>query len=659
MAVRFLVAALLLLALPARAATGPASAFQVGINLDGVTDYAAESSFVDAIKHSRHWGTAATPWDEAAAVDAKGWPTQDAGLVVLCCITDANGHSVIAGTYALSFTGQANVSLTVGGVGTVTGQAYDSATNITTATVTVNDSGDGVIIALSFTNTQRLPTDAVGTGVTDVHLIRPRTAPNGASWWHETNQVFTDPFLKLLAQFPAIRTMNWENTNGNTVSSWAGRTPPTYATQQTPKGVAWEYVIELANTLKKDLWINVPVEANQAYIQNLAELMHAKLNPTLHLYIEYSNEVWNYSFAQAGWNQAAAEAEVAANPKSPLAWQCSTYADCQYVWGERRVGAQIVAIAKTFQKVFGAHANMLRPIYATQLGQTYFLSLVLPMIQHFWGPPANYLYGVAQAPYWTGDNTLDNLTAAQELSNAAANLATLNVPEQGFATWSRYYGLQSVTYEGGPGMNGTPSLDAKIAANRSTDIGSQVTQAITGAASEGISLYMYYDDAGIYGQYGMWGATEDVFDLQTPKMTALQGLIANGSTPLQGGVLLPTSFPAMSPDLSFGSNYITSNGSYAYLGQGGTFGYLVDVPAAGTYTVILTVGTYYGATKAALKIDQALVGTAQIPSTGNNVQNWTPTKPVKVKLPAGLHVLTISAPTGQFGMTAIQVQTAP
>jgi hypothetical protein len=41
------------------------------------------------------------------------------------------------------------------------------------------------------------------------------------------------------------------------------------------------------------------------------------------------------------------------------------------------------------------------------------------------------------------------------------------------------------------------------------------------------------------------------------------------------------------------------------------------------------------------------------------VQNWTPTKPVKVKLPAGLHVLTISAPTGQFGMTAIQVQTAP
>jgi hypothetical protein len=205
-------------------------------------------------------------------------------------------------------------------------------------------------------------------------------------------------------------------------------------------------------------------------------------------------------------------------------------------------------------------------------------------------------------------------------------------------------------------MSGTPSLDAKIAANRDSEMGTQVTQAITGAASEGVSLYMYFDDAGIYGQYGMWGATEDIFDLQTPKMTALQGLLANGSTPLQGGVLLPGSFAAMSPDLSFGSNYITSDGSYAYLEKGSSFGYLVDVPAAGTYKVTLTVGTYYGPTKAALKLDQALIGTAAVPATGGNVQNWTATAPVRVQLPAGLHVLSVSAPTGQFGMTALQIQ---
>lgn len=656
MPARLLFVLTLLFAAHARAASGPASPFQVGINLDGVSDYAAESAFVDAINQSRHWGTAATPWDEAAAVDAKGWPTQDAGLVILCCITNASGNSILPGTYALAFTGQATISLTVGGMGSVAGQSYDPTTNITRAQIIVNDSGASTILALSFTNTKRQPTDAAGTGVTNVHLRRPHLAPNGTAWWHAADQVFTDPFLALLAQFPAIRTMGWENTNGNTVATWAARTHADDATQQTPNGVAWEYVILLANTLGKDVWINVPAEANSAYIQNLANLMFAKLNPALHLYIEYSNEVWNYSFAQAGWNQAAAEAEVAAHPTSPLAWQCSDFANCRYVWGERRVGAQIVQIARIFQKTYGARANMLRPIYATQVGQTYFLSLVLPMIQHFWGPPATFLYGIAEAPYWSGDNTIDNLTEAQELANAAANLATMNVPEQGFAAWARYYGLQSVTYEGGPGMSGTPSLAAKIAANRDTAMGAQVTQAITGAAAQGVSLYMYFDDAGTYGQYGMWGATEDVFDLQTPKMTALQGLIASGSTPLQGGVLLPGSFAAMSPDLSFGSTYITSGGGYAYLEKGGSFGYLVDVPAAGTYTVILTVGNYYGPTKAALTLDQAPIGKASVPATGGSVTNWTATAPVAVPLPAGLHVLSVSAPTGQFGMTALQIR---
>jgi hypothetical protein len=654
---RLLLLLALLLAVPAHAASGPFSAFQVGINLDGVSDYAAESPFVDAMKQSRHWGSAATPWDQAATVDTLGWPTQDAGVVILCCITAANGVSLLSGTYTLSFTGQATLALTVGGTGTILDQSYDAAKNVTVSHVLIPRTTSSGIIAISFTNTKRLPTDSPGTGVTGVHFMRPHTAPNGTSWWHAAGQVYTDPFLKLLAQFPVIRTMGWESTNGNTVSSWFGRTLPNDATQQTANGVAWEYVILLANTLQKDVWINVPAEANAAYVQNLAKLFYADLNPSLHLYIEYSNEVWNYSFPQAAWNQSAAEAEVAANPASPLAWQCATFADCQYVWGARRVGEQIANIAKMFQGVYGNRANMLRPIYATQVGQTYYLSLVLPMIQQYWGAPSSLLYGVAEAPYWSGDNSVDNLTAVQELAAAAANLATLKAPEQGFATWARYYGLQSVTYEGGPGMSGTASLAAKLWANRSAAMGTQVTKAVTGAAAEGVSLYMYFDDAGTYGQYGMWGATENVFDLATPKMKALQGLLAKGTTALQGGVLLPASFSAMSPDLSFGSTFITSDGSYAYLRPGGMFGYLVDVPAARSYNVILTVGTYYGATTAALNLDQAPLGSVQIPSTGGNIQNWTPTTPVKVTLPAGLHVLSVTAPAnGEFGMTTLQVQ---
>jgi hypothetical protein len=186
-------------------------------------------------------------------------------------------------------------------------------------------------------------------------------------------------------------------------------------------------------------------------------------------------------------------------------------------------------------------------------------------------------------------------------------------------------------------------------------MGTQVTQAVDGAASEGVSLYMYFNDAGIYGQYGMWGATENVFDVQTPKLKALHGLIASGSAPLQGGILLPANFASTAPDLSFGSEYIVTGNTYAYLGQGGLFGYLVDVPAAGTYSVTLSVGTYYGATTAALALDQAPIGTANVPDTGGNVTNWTQTAPVRVTLPAGLHVLSVGAPSGQFGLQSIGV----
>jgi hypothetical protein len=635
-------------------ALGAPGEFSVGMNLDGVSDYTQQSPFVDAMKQARHFGSPSSPWDEAAAVDALGWPTQDAGAVILCCIADAHGASLIAGTYALQFTGQATLGL-VAASGSIAGQSYDPATNTTTASVTLLDGGAGTLLALAFTNSKRLPSDPPGTGVTNVSLIRPRIAPNGKAWWETPTQVFTRPFLDLLKPFAAIRTMGFENTNGSPVVNWSDRTTLSSATQQAPAGVAWEYVFQLAHQLKKDVWINVPDQATDAYVASLAALAVQDADPAFHIYLEYSNEVWNYSFAQAGRNQAAAEAEVAANPQSPLAWQCSDYSSCRYEWGARRVGERTVQIAQAFQSAFGSRAAMVRPVYATQVGQTYYLSLVLPMIAQYWGPPANYLYGIAQAPYWTGDNSIDGLTRRQELANAAANLAMQGAPEAGFATWARYYGLQSLTYEGGPGMSGTPSLNAKIEANRAGAMGSQVKNAISGAAAAGISLYMYFNDAGAYGQYGMWGATENVFDLQTPKMKALRQEIALQSVPLAAGQAVPGSWSPVAPDIGFGNGFIDSGKTYAYLRQGGLYGYLVNVPASGAYAVSLNAGNYYGATTANITLDQAQIGTLTIPATGGDDMNWTMTAPVTVALPAGLHVLSIEAPSGEFSFDEILV----
>ncbi len=119
---RYLLASLVLLS--ASAAEAQTQPLDIGVNIGSVNDYAVQSFFVDAMKQSRHWGTPGSPWDEAAATDAQGWPTQDAGVFVLCCVADAAGGSLIAGTYQLSFRGLASVAFTIGGSGSVTAMAY-------------------------------------------------------------------------------------------------------------------------------------------------------------------------------------------------------------------------------------------------------------------------------------------------------------------------------------------------------------------------------------------------------------------------------------------------------------------------------------------------------------------------------------------------------
>jgi hypothetical protein len=625
----------------------------IGVNVGSVSDYAVESFFVDAMKQARHWGSAATPWDEAASVDAQGWPTQDAGAVVLCCVADDAGNTELAGTYALSFQGLATVGF-VAYPGTVSNMRYDASTNTSTAELTLPDSGAGTSLMLSFTNTQRSPGAAVGSGVTGVSVLRPKRAPGGQLWWSTPGQVFTTPFLALLRPFSTLRFMDFTNTNGSPVTSWSQRTTVQSATQQSPNGGAWEYAILLANTLHKDIWINIPDQADSDYVTQLAALLHATLDPSLHIWLEYSNEVWNYSFVQAGRNQAAAEAAVAANPQSPLAIGCHNYNNCRYEWGERRVGLQALLNGQIFRTIYGTQANLVRPVYATQLGQTYFVSLVLSMIQSAYGAPSNYLYALAQAPYWSGDNTADGLTEAQELANAATALQGMAQPERDFAVWARDYGLRSVTYEGGPGMSGTPSLAAKIAANRAPDMGPLVTQSLRQAVGSGISLYMYYNDAGEYGQYGMWGLTESVFDLETPKLLAVGQVKADQFEPLAVGNVPPASIAAGQPDISEGHEYIVQGGTYAYLNQGARYGYLLNVPATGNYTVTVSVGNYGSATTGALLVDRRQTAIFTVPYTGGDGQNWTDTT-ATITLTAGLHVLSVKAVASSFGFQSLSV----
>ena len=72
-------------------------------------------------------------------------------------------------------------------------------------------------------------------------------------------------------------------------------------------------MIELCNEAQKDMWINIPALATPQFVQSLAQLIAAKLDPNLNVYVEYGNEDWNGGFSAYGQIATAAQANPLLN----------------------------------------------------------------------------------------------------------------------------------------------------------------------------------------------------------------------------------------------------------------------------------------------------------------------------------------------------------
>lgn len=305
----------------------------------GITGINAETYgpqiYADAMKSGR------TSWEGQAAQDANGWPLEDATNIPWEGVDPAT----VAGTYLLTFNGEAQVSFIAGGTPIVVaggntyhvalpkGAGYDPATNTTTATVTFGNDNAG-ILNLQFVNTQRTATSAVNTGVTNVQLMRP-TSP-GASTYYAPGTLFAGSALTAMSAFTTER---WNTTNGDiTQTNWSDRVLPGYFKADFgSSNEVWENLVMFSNATGKDLYVTVPVNASSTYVTNLAELIkygsdgvnpytspqaqpaYPGLNPNLKVYVEWSNETWNWGFPQQGAGVRASAAAVLNNtPEGPI-----------------------------------------------------------------------------------------------------------------------------------------------------------------------------------------------------------------------------------------------------------------------------------------------------------------------------------------------------
>ena len=532
--------------LPSREPTALAS--RIGVELDGVGDGDRARPFVDLAKTLRPWTLPDSQKD--APTDTQGWPTTDAQTVLFDIrpfgawfgpdqIDDpARFQPDWSGTYHLFFHGQAQIRFGEGAPCTLSGLRYDVAANTTRAELHV-PKGVG-LLALRFSDTRRTPSSPLHSGLTGLRVIRP-------GYPADTQETFTREFLRSLKPFAILRFMDWLDTNhnpgyygdpGHHTLHWSARRLPDEATQQAmgeKYGVAWEVVIRLANQTGKDLWINIPVAADDDYITQLARLLKRDLAPQRKIYIEHSNEVWNFGFPQYTYNKLAAMDEVARG-NSPLNNDGSSDSEA---WAHRRHAMRLVRIGQIFRQVFGEQgaSGRVRPIYASWLisPDAHFAD-VLAWVERTYGPPKNLFYGVASAAYYNADKAPPAATADQIVAAMRACSDDNLKARQAIQQIAARYGLKHCQYEVGPDTGGgkTENVANRILATRSPGMKALILHdAQDNWFARGGDLYMYFSHCCSYSRYGCWGLSEDITDRNTPKWQAIYAL--TGIHPGEGG----------------------------------------------------------------------------------------------------------------------------
>ena len=109
--------------------------------------------------------------------------------------------------------------------------------------------------------------------------------------------MFTPAFLQQLAAVFGS-SGSWTGTRSTIRRSPTGpiASPPTDFITDRLGRRPYEDMIELCNEAQKDMWINIPALATPQFVQSLAQLIYANLDPNLNVYVEYGNENWNYGF---------------------------------------------------------------------------------------------------------------------------------------------------------------------------------------------------------------------------------------------------------------------------------------------------------------------------------------------------------------------------
>jgi len=672
----------------------------LGIGISQLIYYDSGHVVTDLVRSSQF---RSLDWGEDVGADALGAPTRDFLMIF-------SSVKVGAGTYKLSFKGQAQVRVfataenRANALASIQNQRYDPLTNTTTADMVlpVNIVENAW---LSFTQTRRTRSSTAADGVTEIHLWRP-------GYPTDNSVLFTKEYLQALRKFHLIRAMEFVSANTNPSVTWGERTTMPWQGFVRDKGQPWELLITLANETGNDVWLNIPVKADDDYIRKLALLvrhgsdginpytqpqakpLYPPLKPGLRVYVEYGNEVWNPGPGFMGFGWALNFANFyKAHPDHPIAYDGATVSD-PYLAVRRWVAYRSASISLIFRSVFGDEAMMrtVRPVLASQVGNANaFLSEGLKWAEGFYGqvrnrPPFNPVARRVNELWWGagGGAYYDAQTPPTDVSAPTMAAYFASLPNAEFAAntaidavWARGFGLASVAYEGGPGPGGnatagTTSAGPQLASTYNTDPRMKARMQIAHQTyhANGGQLLCYF----AYSGGGPWEFTDSghpgvVSDTQTVKLQAIDAIRQQP----KGAETLGTAVPGvvwLPPGRRAGIE-LDGASSWRYDGQAmrlvaatgvrspafsGSAFLPVRARQAGTYQFALA--TYPETdTQVELLINGQRAGVWSLAGRCGGICNGPPvtSTAVSATLPAGLSVVRLRPLSGSVWIKSLQV----
>jgi hypothetical protein len=309
------------------------------------------------------------------------------------------------------------------------------------------------------------------------------------------SELFAPEFLASLKPYGVLRFLDWSVANANPTSiKWANRTLPGSIAQARGQGPALENIVALSNQVSAEPWVNVPWNADDDYIARMAQLLHDGIPSNRRVYVELSNEVWNYSFPVA----RQAEREGLAEKLSDNAFMANL----------RRYAERTSQVMKIWAKVFADRPGQLVRVAATQHGNPWTSEVVMT-----YPGLADNIDALATAPYFGGgffDGTRAKITdTTQLLSDLTGESRKVLANEgEGHAAWAKKYGKRYIAYEAGQHLIDGNDLTRITALNRSSMMYDIYMNYITDWKTRFNDTMMLYSSTHPISSYGAWGLRE-------------------------------------------------------------------------------------------------------------------------------------------------------